>query len=302
MEAVKTIACPNCGATIGIPTGVSAVKCPYCGYQISLLNQTVAGLPAYLLPLQVKKSRAIEILVMELSKQVGVSEETISAAEKASDEIIVVPYVIYDANAVGTIRYHRYQGDVAFKGEVAIAVPENLAWMDDIHIPPAARVPFDPSVFQGAKVLPAEDIEGTERRAKHIVEKKLQDLAQARGQHATIVQLDVKPVAVVYVPFHHLTYGENHAIINGANGEILVATYTQRSTTRALALGGGMAAVAAGIITSAVSHATIPTIIGIIGAIPLLAASVTRTRGFGSKVGALGIPDIKALLYLARRG
>ncbi len=340
--AGRLVSCSNCSATFMVPEGVSAVVCPFCRYQIVLTEETVLDFPVYMLPVRVSKGEAVEILVEEMSKQVGVSERALEDVKKAKVVLFLLPFMVFDSDSYGVIKYKKWRGDVAFKGEVAVPLHPNFSFLTGISIPPAARCPIDANLAQTAIFVPAdfnvkairpevEVVEGKtwlgvkvikairidrgegydpKREAEEYVKNRIIDLSLARGQRPVDFTIKLEPVMVVYVPFYLMEYGPSRdkgylAIMNASNGEVIIAMYEEGGEFRAKALGRAVFAVLAGAVSWFVSNSLLPLVAGFVVAAPFLYRSLVRVHSFGTKSGLFNIGQayvIKKSLEEIRKG
>lgn len=112
--------CGNCGAPLDQITGyTSALKCSHCGSYI-ILRERVEGKnrPDLILPFEVSKKKAVQILKKEFAKRIFTPDSFLSSASLQCMEGSYVPFWLYDylsqVNYEGKatkVRVHR-SGDV----------------------------------------------------------------------------------------------------------------------------------------------------------------------------------------------
>lgn len=101
----KTITeCANCGAPLEISNYTSACKCAHCGYY-TILEERVEGelAPHLILPFQISKKKAVELLQKEFQSRFFTPGTFLSAATLEGMEGIYVPFFLYDY--LGTYEY-----------------------------------------------------------------------------------------------------------------------------------------------------------------------------------------------------
>ncbi len=300
MEEMRYITCPNCSGTLGVPHGFSAVRCPYCGYNIVLQEQTVGGIPVYVLPRRIRPTEVPALYLEELAKQVGVPPDIEDAVKRAKISMILVPLFIFEVSAQGEIRYRKYHGDVAFIGSVAVSADPRFRWIDGITVPAAGRVPFDPSIYRDARIIALKDLEQARidatRRAEDFARRRLREIAVQRGSAPYNVTVSTTLRDIVYYPIYHIEYAKMHAALDAVDGKVLFGMYPPNGTVRAAATGGIIAIISAGILGSFVGSTFYPLLVGIAGALPLARVAVLPANTFGEKASILSMNQIIASL------
>ena len=89
--------CANCGAPLEVSRYTSACKCEHCGSYMILEERVEGELePHLILPFQVSKERAVELLKKEFQGRFYTPRTFLSAATLEGMEGIYVPFFLYD--------------------------------------------------------------------------------------------------------------------------------------------------------------------------------------------------------------
>lgn len=89
--------CANCGAPLEISDFTSACKCAYCGSYV-ILDEKVEGelKPHVILPFQISKEKAVELLRKEFQSRIFTPGTFLSEATLEGMEGVYVPFFLYD--------------------------------------------------------------------------------------------------------------------------------------------------------------------------------------------------------------
>ena len=100
LDGVGLTQCGNCGAPMEVPDYTSAMKCENCG-SYHVFEERISGeyAPHLILPFQISKKQAVDILKKEFGKRVFTPSTFLSHASIAKMEGSYVPFFLYDFHA-----------------------------------------------------------------------------------------------------------------------------------------------------------------------------------------------------------
>lgn len=100
VEGVGLFQCGNCGAPLDAQEFTSAMKCENCG-SYHIFEERISGeyAPHLILPFQISKKQAVDILKKEFGKRVFTPSGFLSHASIAKMEGAYVPFFLYDFHA-----------------------------------------------------------------------------------------------------------------------------------------------------------------------------------------------------------
>lgn len=92
--------CGNCGAPMDVPEHTSAMKCESCG-SYHVFEERISGeyAPHLILPFQISKKQAVDILKKEFGKRIFTPSTFLSHASIERMEGSYVPFYLYDFHA-----------------------------------------------------------------------------------------------------------------------------------------------------------------------------------------------------------
>ena len=100
VDGVGLTQCGNCGAPLDVPYYASAMKCESCG-SYHIFEERISGeyTPHLILPFQISKKQAVDILKKEFGRRVFTPSTFLSHASVAKMEGSYVPFFLYDFHA-----------------------------------------------------------------------------------------------------------------------------------------------------------------------------------------------------------
>lgn len=107
IAGVGTAQCGNCGAPMEVSEYTSAQKCENCG-SYHIFEERISGeyTPHRILPFQISKNKAVEILKKEFGRRVFTPSTFLSHASIEKMEGSYVPYFLYDYHADADYHAH----------------------------------------------------------------------------------------------------------------------------------------------------------------------------------------------------
>ncbi len=273
VKASSITECANCGAPLEVSRYTSACRCEHCGCY-AILEERVEGeyTPHLILPFQISKEKAVELLRKEFQSRYFTPATFLSTATLEGMEGIYVPFFLYDY--VGTFDYAGTgtkvrswrRGNTEYVETSWFRVERNLE-IDFDRIPVDASIdmndvmmdllePYDQgalesfqkkymSGFEGERY--SEGMMSLERRALEKARRDAEELLRETLSGYTALHADRKhlnldrqkaeyallPVWVYYYNWH----GQKYAYyVNGQSGKVLGKTPVSKG--KMLAYGG----------------------------------------------------------------
>ncbi len=191
VKASVVTECANCGAPIETSNFTSACRCRHCGSYIILDDKVEGELePHLILPFQISKEKAVELLRKEFQSRFFTPGTFLSEATLEGMEGIYVPFFLYDYLATydyaGTgikIRSWR-RGDTEYVETSYYRVERNI----DIDFD---RIPVDASINMDDRIM--DMMEPFDSRALERFRKKY--MSGFRGEYFSEGLMDLEPRA-----------------------------------------------------------------------------------------------------------
>ncbi len=306
--------CPNCGATLAIPTQSSTFVYPYCSTTIRAKTGEVLK-ENYILRLQFGINEAREKMLGWAMKQLG-APKGLEDAEVKESKLIFWPFWVVEVEAKAThdgvqkkpdfhgsdtTTYLKWKevtehGSIDIETDIFIpANPETPTSLRNYIIPTKRKEYYNHDKILDVRGI-TKSIQFDQDKARMMAQKTMLDTIhqEALQEVATITKMDhnlkIPAVFLVNIPIWHIKYSYGlrsyEALVDGASGRIVNIKFPRKMAFRAMTMFGGLLHLGVGggigllltYLGLIVFGDIYPTVIGIVFGLGMLAFSLIFFR------------------------
>lgn len=219
--------CANCGAPMEFSGYTSACRCEHCGYY-TILEERVEGkfTPHLILPFQISKERAAQLLRREFQSRYFTPATFLSAATLEGMEGVYVPFFLYDYlaaydyEATGTKVRSWRSGNTEYLETSYYRVERNLE-IDFDRIPVDASINMDDAAMDLLEPFAGKALQGFEEKymsgfqgecfSQEIMELEPRAQEKARRASEELLQESLSGYSSLYADKKHLNLQRQRA-------------------------------------------------------------------------------------------
>ena len=220
LAGVGLCQCGNCGAPMDVPEYTSAMKCESCG-SYHVFEERISGeyTPHLILPFEISKKQAVDILKKEFGKRIFTPSTFLSHASIERMEGSYVPFFLYDFHAdarysaQGTKVRSWSSGDYRYTETSYFAIERDMdVDFDNIPVDASLRLEdstmdlLEPYNYQALEAFQDKYMSGFEGEVYSDSASAMQDRAEAKARKDThaLIRDSVSGYATVTQESEHI--------------------------------------------------------------------------------------------------